>query len=143
MLSCFSEQCGWCFKASRKKNTEVFIIGHFNDIHTCPMRERMLNNVETTLSFVSGVVTPRLANHKKNHTLKDIVVDVKSAYGVNITYQKAWHAKERALEMLRGKLVDEYRLMPKYIHMLNKVYPNFFIRLKKSNENEFMYVFLI
>lgn len=46
-----------------QKNTEVFKIRCFNDVHTCPMRERMLNKVEATLSFVRGVTAPKLINH--------------------------------------------------------------------------------
>lgn len=77
-------------KTSRMENVDVFIIIYFNDVQTCPMRERILNNVEATLSFVSEVTAPKLANYRRSHTPKDIVADVKAAYGVDITYQKAW-----------------------------------------------------
>lgn len=40
-------------------------------MHTCPMRERILNNVESTLLFVSGVIAPKSINHKKSHTPND------------------------------------------------------------------------
>ncbi|XP_015068686.1 uncharacterized protein LOC107013240 isoform X2 [Solanum pennellii] len=63
-------------------------------------------------------------------------------YGIEISYQQAWRAKERALELIRGKPADGYRNMPRYIYMLETVYPNSYIRMHKSEYNEFMYLFI-
>ncbi|KAG5611446.1 hypothetical protein H5410_022727 [Solanum commersonii] len=49
---------------------------------------------------------------------------------------------ERALEMLKGKPSDGYKQMPRYIWMLNKVYPNSYIRMQKTENNQFMYLFI-
>lgn len=68
------------------ENTDVFKIRYFNDVRTCPMRERILNNVKAILSFISSVTTPKLANHKISHTPKDIVDDFMADYGVDIMY---------------------------------------------------------
>lgn len=84
MLKCFSNDCGWEMKTSCMQNTNAFKIRYFNDIHTCPMRERILTNIEAMLSFVSGMATPKLVNHKRTHTPNDIVQDIKAAYGVDL-----------------------------------------------------------
>ena len=55
-------------------------------------------------------------------------------YGVEISYQQAWRAKERALEFIRGNPADAYKNMPRYIHMLETVYPNSYIRMHKSEK---------
>lgn len=47
------------------------------------------------------------------------------------------------LEMLMGKPTNGYREMPTYIHMLNTLYPNSYIRMHKLDENEFMYLFIV
>ncbi|KAH0693770.1 hypothetical protein KY285_020867 [Solanum tuberosum] len=54
----------------------------------------------------SGVTAPKLVNHKRKHTPNDIIDDVREMYGVEISYQQAWCAKERALELLRDKPAD-------------------------------------
>ncbi|KAG5585645.1 hypothetical protein H5410_046079 [Solanum commersonii] len=92
--------------------------------------------------FVSGVTAPKLVNHKRIHSPKDIIADIREFYGVQISYQQAWHAKERALEMIRGKPSAGYRQMSRYIYMLNTVYPNSYIRMQKTEEDEFMYLFV-
>ncbi|KAH0779140.1 hypothetical protein KY290_005567 [Solanum tuberosum] len=129
-------------KASCRKNYDVFKIRYFNSEHTCPVRDRILTKVQATVGFVSGVTVPKLVNHKRIHTPKDIIDDIREFYGVQISYQQAWCAKERALEMLRGKPSDGYKKLPRYIYMLNNVYPNSYIRMHKSVEDEFMYLFI-
>ncbi|KAM3360686.1 hypothetical protein P3S68_015540 [Capsicum galapagoense] len=44
--------------------------------------------------------------------------------------------------MLRGKPPDGYRQMDRYIYMLNSVYPGSHIRMYKSQDNAFMYLFI-
>ncbi|KAH0660247.1 hypothetical protein KY290_029773 [Solanum tuberosum] len=129
-------------KASCRKNTDVFKVRYFNSEHTCPVRDKILTKVQATVGFVSGVTVPKLVNHKRIHTPKDIIDDIREFYGVQISYQQAWRAKERALEMLRGKPSDGYTKLPRYLYMLNNVYPNSYIRMHKSVEDEFMYLFL-
>ncbi|KAH0764555.1 hypothetical protein KY285_000426 [Solanum tuberosum] len=142
VLVCHSDACCWELKASVRKNTDIFKVRYFNSEHTCPLRDRVLSNVQATVGFLSGVTAPKLVNHKRKHTPNDIIEDVRALYGVEISYQQAWRAKERALEMIRGKPADGYKQMPKYIYMLNIVYPNSYIRMHKSEKNEFMYLFI-
>ncbi|KAG5598058.1 hypothetical protein H5410_039290 [Solanum commersonii] len=129
-------------KASCKKKSDVFIVGSFNSEHTCPMRDMVLTKVQATVGFVSVVTAPKLINHKQIHTPKGIIIDIREFYGVQISYQQAWRAKERALEMIRGKSFAGYRQMLRYIYMLNTVYPNSYIRMQKIEEEEFMYLFV-
>ncbi|XP_049387925.1 uncharacterized protein LOC125852236 [Solanum stenotomum] len=142
VLVCFSDECGWTMKASCRKKSNVFKVRYFNSEHTCPMRDRVLTKVQATIGFVSGVTAPKLVNHKRIHTPKDRIADIRKFYGVQISYQHAWRAKERALEMIRGKSLAGYRQMPRYIDMLNTVYPNSYIRMQKTEEDEFMYLFV-
>ena len=115
---------------------------YFNSEHTCPLRDMVLSKVQTTVGFDSGVTTPKLGNHKREHTLNDIIEDIRSMCGVEIFYQQAWRPKERALEMIRGKPADGYRQMPRYIYMLETVYPNSYVRMHKSEYNKFIYLFI-
>ena len=44
--------------------------------------------------------------------------------------------------MIKGKPADGYRQMPRFIYMLKIVYPNSYLRMHKSKNNEFMYLFI-
>ncbi|XP_015068767.1 uncharacterized protein LOC107013352 [Solanum pennellii] len=139
---CHSNDCCWKLKASIRKNSETFIVRYFNSEHTCPLRDRILSKVQAIVGFVSGATAPKLGNHKRKHTPNDIIDDIRETYGVEISYEQAWRAKERALELIRGKTADAYRNMPRYIYMLETVYQNSYIRMHKSEYNEFMYLFI-
>ncbi|XP_070029250.1 uncharacterized protein [Nicotiana sylvestris] len=62
--------------------------------------------------------------------------------GVNLTYMQAWRAKEKALQFLRGHLVDSYSKLPSYLYILEKTYPRSVVKLKKTDDDCFLYVFV-
>ncbi|XP_027775064.1 uncharacterized protein LOC107027503 [Solanum pennellii] len=142
VLVCFSDKCGWNMKASCRKKSDIFIVRSFNSEHTCPMRERVLTKVQATVGFVSGVTALKSVNNKRIYTPKDIIDDIREYYGVQISYQQEWRAKECALSMIRGKPSAGYRWLLRYTHMLKTVYPNSYIRMHKTEEDEFMYLFI-
>ena len=109
MLVCFSDKCGWTMKVSCRKKSDIFIVRSFNSEHTYPMRERVLIKVQATVRFVSGVTAPKLVNHKRIYTPKDIIDDTRELYGVQISFQQTWRAKEHTLEMIRKKSSPGYR----------------------------------
>ena len=115
---------------------------YFNSEHTCPLRDGILTKVQATVGFISVVTTCKLLNHKIIHTPNDVSDDIRKLYGIDISNQQAWCAKEHALEMIKGKPVAGYRELPRYIYMLETVHPNSYIRMHKSDKNEFMYLFI-
>ncbi|KAG5614867.1 hypothetical protein H5410_014691 [Solanum commersonii] len=100
-------------KASVRKNTNILKVRYFNSEHTCPLRDRVLSKVQASVGFIGGVAAPKLVNHKRKHTPNDIIDDIREMYGVEISCQQAWRAKERALELIRGNPADAYRHMPR------------------------------
>ncbi|XP_047264264.1 uncharacterized protein LOC107865398 [Capsicum annuum] len=95
-----------------------------------------------TIAFVAGITASKLVNYKRIITPSDIIEDIKRELGLDIDYMKAWRAKESALKMLRGRPADGYKKMPTYVYMLNSIYPNSHIRMHKSPDNQFMYLFV-
>ncbi|KAH0720125.1 hypothetical protein KY284_005155 [Solanum tuberosum] len=62
--------------------------------------------------------------------------------GVDITYMLAWRAKQRALISLRGTPGGSYSKLPKYLYILGITYPGSHIRLQKTDEDRFLYLFV-
>ncbi|KAM3249238.1 putative protein isoform X1 [Capsicum annuum] len=138
VLQCCSEDCVRIFKALCRRGTELFKV----DVHTCPLKDRVFTQLQATVGFVSDFVAPKLVNYIRIHTPNDIIKDIKNAFGVNINYQKAWRAKDRAIEMLSEKPADSYRQIARYVYMLNFIYPGSHIRMHKFKDNKFMYLFV-
>nr|XP_009764310.1 PREDICTED: protein FAR1-RELATED SEQUENCE 3-like [Nicotiana sylvestris] len=93
--------------------------------------------------MVAGsMVIPKYSDPKIIYTPKDIQFDMLSEHGVNLTYMQAWRAKEKALHFLRGHPADSYNKLPSYLYILEKTYPGSVVKLKKTDDDCFLYVFV-
>ncbi|XP_019241853.1 PREDICTED: uncharacterized protein LOC109221875, partial [Nicotiana attenuata] len=122
-LLCISEDCEWTFKASSINKSELF-------------------KRQASSSLIGGIIRPKLTNHKRKYTPRDIIDDVKSDLGVDVSYMLAWRAKEKAMNFLRGEPADSYKKLPGYLYTMDMTYPGSHIRMVKSPKNEFMYVYI-
>ncbi|KAH0712467.1 hypothetical protein KY289_008426 [Solanum tuberosum] len=55
---------------------------------------------------------------------------------------KAWRAKEKAIEILRGKPRDSYGKLPSYLYMVKHTNPGSVTRLEKTDDGRFLYAYL-
>ncbi|XP_075101621.1 uncharacterized protein LOC142177060 [Nicotiana tabacum] len=92
--------------------------------------------------MVVSMVMPKYADPKIIYTPIDIQTDILSDHGVKLTYMQAWRAKEKALEFLRGYLVDSYSRLPSYLYILEKTYPGTLVKLQKTEDVCLLYAFV-
>ncbi|XP_047263784.1 uncharacterized protein LOC124896281 [Capsicum annuum] len=88
------------------------------------------------------MVKQKFKNHKRKNSATEIRSDMKEDLGMDLTYIMYWRAKEQSLEDLRGKPSASYGKLPAYIHVLNITYPGSHIRMKKHEDNDFLYIFV-
>ncbi|KAH9750661.1 SWIM-type domain-containing protein [Citrus sinensis] len=74
-------------------------------------------------SFVSScdsddISVEKYIQDKRIYTPNDIRADMQHEYGVQLTYQQAYRAREVGLEIVRGNPAESYNLLPKYSHVL-------------------------
>ncbi|XP_019234681.1 PREDICTED: uncharacterized protein LOC109215116, partial [Nicotiana attenuata] len=128
-LLCISEDCEWRFKASSINKSELFKVREFNDNHTCPLKDKVYEQRQASSSLIGGIIRPKLTNHKRKYTTRDIIDDVKSDLGVDVSYMLAWRAKEKAMNFLRGEPIDSYKKLPGYLYTMDMTYPGSHIRM--------------
>ena len=63
-------------------------------------------------------------------------------YGVQLTYQQAYRAKEVGLEIVRGNPAESYNLLPKYSHVLTKANEGTVTHLQRDGDDNFLYYFV-
>nr|XP_025884770.1 uncharacterized protein LOC112940701 [Solanum lycopersicum] len=129
-------------KASHVNNSGMSRIRTFNTDHTCLLKDKVYSQKHATSMLIGGIVKPKLVDHKRKYTPSDIRSDVKIYLGVDVNYSLAWRAREKALVALRGTVAASYSKLPSYLYMINITYPGSHIRLKKTDKNEFLYVFV-
>ncbi|XP_075096439.1 uncharacterized protein LOC107812183 [Nicotiana tabacum] len=124
-----SEDCEWRFKASSINKSELFKVREFNDNHTCPLKNKVYEQRQASSSLIGGMIRPKLTNHKRKYTPRDIIDDVKSDLGVDVSYMLAWRAKEKAMNFLRGEPADSYKKLPEYLYTMDMTYPGHILPL--------------
>ncbi|XP_019234241.1 PREDICTED: uncharacterized protein LOC109214749 [Nicotiana attenuata] len=92
--------------------------------------------------IVGSMVIRKYCDPKTVYTPKDIQTDMLSEHEVNLSYMKAWRAKEKALQFLRGNPADSYSKLPKYFYILEETYPGSVVKLKKTADECFLYAFV-
>ncbi|XP_016514107.2 uncharacterized protein LOC107830927 [Nicotiana tabacum] len=139
-LICVGENCTWHFKATSINDSTMFKVRNFDKQHTCSLMDNIFIQRKPTTMVVGSMVIPKYSDPKTIYTPKDIQFDMLSEHDVNLTYMKAWRAKEKALQFLRGHPTDSYRKLPSYLYILEKPYPRSVVKLKKTDDDCFLYV---
>ncbi|XP_022158318.1 protein FAR-RED ELONGATED HYPOCOTYL 3-like [Momordica charantia] len=91
---------------------------------------------------VDQIIKSTFKDVSRRYRPKDIVNDMRKNYGVNIRYEKAWRARERALELLMGSPKKSYTLLRKYGEALKSVNPGTVFSLKLEDNKYFQYAFM-
>ncbi|XP_070001930.1 uncharacterized protein [Nicotiana sylvestris] len=142
-LICVSENCTWHFKATSINDSAMFKVRNFDNQHTCSLMDNTFIQRKPTAMVVGSMVIPKYSDPKTIYTPKDIQLDMLSEHDVNLTYMQAWRAKKKALQFLRGYPVDSYNKLPSYLYILEKTYLGSVVRLKKTEDDCFLYVFVV
>ncbi|XP_049345459.1 uncharacterized protein LOC125809976 [Solanum verrucosum] len=141
-LVCVDDQCSWYFKSSSLNNSNIFKVRKFYNVHTYGNESRFFSQRHATSKFVGGLLTRNVDNPKTIYTPADIQRDIRNQYGVDLNYMKAWRAKEKALEILRGKPRDSYGKLPSYLYMVKHTNPGSVTRLEKTDDGHFLYAYV-
>jgi len=59
-------------------------------------------------------------------TPSDIIYKIRKEFGVNVSYYKAWRAKEHIMKSLKRDARESYDLIPKFLMKLEERNPCFF-----------------
>ncbi|XP_070021741.1 uncharacterized protein [Nicotiana sylvestris] len=141
-LICVGENCTWHFKATSINDSAMFKVRNLDKQHICSLMDNTFIQCKPTAMVVGSMVIPKYYDPKTIYTPKYIQFDMLSEHGVNLTYMQAWRAKEKALQFLRGHPADSYNKLPSYLYILEKTYPGSVVKLKKTDYDCFLYVFV-
>ncbi|XP_075101704.1 uncharacterized protein LOC107810016 [Nicotiana tabacum] len=141
-LICVGENCTWHFKATSINDFAMFKVRNLDKQHTCSLMDNTFIQRKPTAMVVGSIVIPKYFDPKIIYTPKDIQFDMLSEHDMNLTYMQAWRAKEKTLQFLRSHPADSYNKLPSYLYILEKTYPGFVVKLKKADDDCFLYVFV-
>lgn len=112
VLKCLDDKCTWSFRASRIGEMDKFKIRYMKNSHTCKLDVVLRHHRQATSSFVASCIKYNSLSPKTIYTPGDIMKDMMNTYGVWMSYEKAWRAREQALLKNRAVLAPTPKRRP-------------------------------
>lgn len=86
--------------------------------HTCTVDERRNFHKLATTQVIGEILQSRFVGIKKGPTTAVIRKILLDEFHVNVSYWKAWRARELAMEQAMGTMAGSYSLIPAYLGLL-------------------------
>jgi hypothetical protein len=139
-VKCKAEGCPWYLHAYSVDSRGQFRITKSNQTHNCFGLDHR-GHAQATEEFIATKFEEKL-KEKPSYSVADIVSDVSRELGIQITYSKAYRAKERALKQINGSYEDSYTKLRKYCEDIKNTNPGSVATLEVTPENRFRRMFL-
>ncbi|KAH9762892.1 SWIM-type domain-containing protein [Citrus sinensis] len=141
---CCSESCKWRIRATRSSNEQnvPWVVRRIDNVHTCHNEVLVYGRHQVRSRVVGHIIADKYIQDKRIYTPNDIRADMQQEYGVQLTYQQAYRAREVGLEIVRGNPAESYNLFPKYSHVLTKANEGTITHLERDRDDNFLYYFV-
>ncbi|KAH9752662.1 SWIM-type domain-containing protein [Citrus sinensis] len=141
---CCSESCKWRIRATRSSNEQnvPWVVKRIDNVHTCHNEVLVDGRHQVRSRVVGHIIAEKYIQDKRIYTPNDIRADMQQEYGVQLTYQQAYRAREVGLEIVRDNPAESYNLLPKYSHVLTTANEGTVTHLKQDGDGNFLYYFV-
>ncbi|XP_023644236.1 uncharacterized protein LOC111832131 [Capsella rubella] len=144
VLKCSKEGCSWGLRATSVPHTEIFSIRRHNNMHSCSRASKSSSNSNRrgTPELVASLLHNDYPGQMETPRPKIIMELVKTKLGLSVSYSTALRGKDKAVSNLRGTAEESYKMLPCYLHMLEKVNQGTRTYLHLDENKKFMYLFI-
>ncbi|KAL4023314.1 hypothetical protein IC575_017066 [Cucumis melo] len=141
-VRCIDNKCGWRLRVVRPKNSNIFKIKKYVKVHSCSL-EFLNRDHRQAKSWVLGeLIKSKFKGLGRIYKPRDIIEDMRQDYGINMSYEKAWHARENAYERVRGSPEESYNLLRRYGEALKFTNPGTIFHMELEDDRFFKYLFM-
>ncbi|KAH9671275.1 SWIM-type domain-containing protein [Citrus sinensis] len=138
------ESCKWRIRATRSSNEQnvPWVVKRINNVHTCHNEVLVDGRHQVRSRAVGHIIAEKYIQDKRIYTPNDIRAYMQQEYGVQLTYQQTYRAREVGLEIVRGNPAESYNLVPKYSHVLTTANEGTVTHLEQDGDGNFLYYFV-
>ncbi|XP_015645807.2 uncharacterized protein [Oryza sativa Japonica Group] len=115
-VKCIQGGCPWRVHGYKPQHDTLWVASRVEQ-HTCLLENTRLVHRNLTAAFVAQMVYSKVVR-KTSLSPFTIMHDVEKEYGYEISYDKAWRAKQKALEMRFGTYEDSYHNLPPLLEVM-------------------------
>ena len=143
VLTCIDPSCEWYIRARRIKNSDLFIVKKYVDNHNCSLDVVVGEHRQASSQAIGDCIKSKYMNPGNTcYRPNDIIRDMKDDYGISVNYNKAWRAREHALEAVRGAPNESYQKLPSFLYRLKIQNPGSVTDLETDCKHHFKYLFM-
>ena len=89
LVCCVDKECKWKLCVTKLGNSDFFEIRIYNSIYTCGLDMISRDHHHTSNGLIGEIIREIYKGVGRQYCPKDIIVDIRSKYGVGISYDKA------------------------------------------------------
>ena len=141
---CTEENCVWKLRARSIDGVQNsnWIVTEYVQTHTCTTDDVQAGCSTIGNRIVGDIIKGKFLDSNRIIKPKDIVSDIQSEYGIQLSYNQAWRSREFAMEAVRGSAEESYALLPLYSHVLQSTNPGTVTHLQTNEAGQFLYYFV-
>ncbi|KAA0040920.1 MuDRA-like transposase [Cucumis melo var. makuwa] len=113
-VRCIDKKCGWRLRAVRLKDSNIFKIKKYVKVHSCSIEFLNRDHRQAKSWVVGELIKSKFKGPGRIYKPRDIIEDMRQDYDINMSYEKAWRARENAYERVRGFPEESYNLLRRY-----------------------------
>ncbi|XP_050936236.1 uncharacterized protein LOC127144368 [Cucumis melo] len=140
-FKCSQDNCPWYVRASRYKGGELWRLRKYIANHNCSINVIQTTHKQASASLISDCIGKDFSSFDRS-TPNDIMIHMRTKLGVNVSYYKAWRAKELVMNSLNGEAKESYALIPNFFMKLKEINPGSFTAYETDTEGHFKYCFM-
>ncbi|KAM7465735.1 hypothetical protein LguiB_013297 [Lonicera macranthoides] len=129
-----SEGCEWFVHAVLIRSDGSFVIKKLVNEHKCSGRMMGRKSKMVRSKVVASVLSDKV-HSDPSFTTKEVVRNMKREYGISVPYWNAWYAKEMALREVHGDDDMSYRILVRYLELLEQTNPGTRCSLEVETES--------
>ncbi|ERM93428.1 hypothetical protein AMTR_s03969p00000420, partial [Amborella trichopoda] len=107
-VTCKDTDCGWRLRAKKNVLSNMFEVSTFHNVHTCSLDLRGKDNRQASPVIVAHLIKDKFTTDGSDQLPSDIRKSMHKDYGIQMSYEKAWRCREKALHLARGTPEDSY-----------------------------------
>lgn len=142
VLKCVAKDCKWRLRAAKLKGSDFFQVRKYYPVHNCSLDISQRNHRQASSKLISKFIQSKCDGVARSYKPGSIREDILKQFGVNISYDKAWRAREYALHSVKGSLEESFSLLSAYCEMLEKKNPGTITHIETDLENHFQSFFM-
>ncbi|KAL6179238.1 hypothetical protein ACLB2K_050754 [Fragaria x ananassa] len=141
-VGCLDPSCKWRLRAVKLQELTYFEVRKFHNEHSCSLDIMHRDHRQASSSLIGQFVKSKFeGGTSRIYRPRDIIDDACVQLGVNMGYNKAWRAREAALEIARGSPEGSFAILPAYCAMLErknqgKYFGTMFVAACQDGENQ-------